>query len=388
MSFREWLVDRVSDTDDSKSDERLEEIEAWLDELTKTVDQINSQVSKLTPQNQSEPDSINEEHESLNQDVSQEKGREDYRNPILVSLYELGKDEYWESEEIQDNWRGKYLELNEEDLAEEEAGLGKRQVYKNRHAWALVDLQRDNLIKKNGDKKEYQITDKGLQHLKEEALLENWPSRKSPLWVILKNFDTISLVGVVILEQLITGEDAKEIYKDFEEVSVPISREVFDDPPEREKRFEQKVSDMKKEYRRRRNRADTAKGYIDDLTTLGILQTGQTLIGISIYVLLYILIKAVYLSSRASLKLVDVVKISDKSSDKWNESFRQSWNNSMKQPKFLAGIVLANFFRSSMPKYYFNSVDTWEEVLPEIIEKGEVPWTKVFLLAGSKNTSD
>lgn len=170
MSFREWLADRVSDTDDSKSDERLEGIEARLDELTKTVDQINSQVSKLTPQNQSDP-SINEEHESLNQDVSQEKGREDYRNPILVSLYELGENQYWESEEIQDNWRGKYLELNEEDLAEEEAGLGERQVYKNRHAWALVDLQRDNLIKKNGDKKEYQITDKGLQHLKEEDLV-------------------------------------------------------------------------------------------------------------------------------------------------------------------------------------------------------------------------
>ncbi len=41
-----------------------------------------------------------------------------------------------------------------------------------------------------------------------------------------------------------------------------------------------------------------------------------------------------------------------------------------------------------MPKYYFNGVDTWEEVLPEILEEGEVPWAKVFLLAGSKNTSD
>lgn len=170
MIFREWLADRVSDTDDSKSGERFGEIEARLDELTKTVNQINSQVSKLTPQNQSDP-SINEEHESLNQDVSHEKGREDYRNPILVSLYELGKDEYWESEQIQDNWRGKYLELNEQDLAEEEAGLGKRQVYKNRHAWALVDLQRDNLIKKNGDKKEYQITEKGIKHLQEEDLV-------------------------------------------------------------------------------------------------------------------------------------------------------------------------------------------------------------------------
>lgn len=191
-------------------------------------------------------------------------------------------------------------------------------------------------------------------------------------------------MGVVILEQLITGEDAKEIYKDFEEVSVPALQEVFDEPPKRDRRLEQKVSEIKKEYRRRKNRADTAKGYIDDLTTLGIIQTGQTLLGLSIYLVLYLLIKTVYLGSHASLKLVDVVKISDKSSRKWNEAFRRSWNNSMKQPKFLAGVVLANIFRNSMPKYYFNGVDTWEEVLPEILEEGEVPWTKVFLLAGSK----
>ncbi|WP_336328311.1 hypothetical protein [Halovenus sp. HT40] len=186
---------------------------------------------------------------------------------------------------------------------------------------------------------------------------------------------------------MITGEDAKEIYKDFEEVSVPALRGVFDAPPERKKRLEQKVSEAKKKYRRKK-KVNKVWNYLSDLSALGIVQIGQTLLGIPVYMLLYIIIKASYLGSHTSLKLVDVVKISDKSSGKWNEAFRRSWNNSMKQPRFLAGIVLANLFRDSMPKYYFNGVDTWEEVLPEILEEGEVPWAKVFLLAGSKNTSD
>ena len=83
------------------------------------MDQINSNVSKITQQDRTKDRSINKQHKSLNQDFSQQKSREDYRDPILVSLYELGENQYWSSEKIQDNRKGKYLELNHADLSAE-----------------------------------------------------------------------------------------------------------------------------------------------------------------------------------------------------------------------------------------------------------------------------
>lgn len=95
------------------------------------------------------------------------KGHEEYRLPILKALYELGPQVSWSSEEIQNKWRGQYLELSKEDLEHEESGFGDRQVYKNRHAWALVNLQKEGLIEKVKD--DYRITQEGIDQLEDTA---------------------------------------------------------------------------------------------------------------------------------------------------------------------------------------------------------------------------
>ena len=122
---------------------------------------------------------INQEHSELNISTQKEKNREHYKIPILTSLYEMDKETYWNPQEIQEHWQKVgYLKLSSEDRREEEFTIGenkvKRKVYKNRHAWALVELQQENLIEKRAKNiKEYKITEKGIRSLKEEGIIEN-----------------------------------------------------------------------------------------------------------------------------------------------------------------------------------------------------------------------
>lgn len=98
--------------------------------------------------------------------------RKDYWIPILISLIDLGEEQFHDGEKIRKNIvEKKYVVLTAED--EDSLPLKTETRFSNEHAFALVGLQKELFIEKprDSDAKIYKITKDGVEYLNEQGII-------------------------------------------------------------------------------------------------------------------------------------------------------------------------------------------------------------------------